>query len=145
MNSPMGIDPNCYLVRQGFNDYTYFLSRMNLYGEWLWYVTLKPFEPRPWTEYEPMCRGYETTDAAMTALSRYLDPEQPVLQMEIAGEGRVPEEEEDPSATRPEDLTPGVRDFDCGLCGKPVKPRRNGKKADGWHWHHRCWLSFLKS
>ena len=40
---------------------------------------------------------------------------------------------------RPEDLTPGIRGFDCGDCGKPVEPRYASKKCDGWHWHDDCW------
>lgn len=42
-----------------------------------------------------------------------------------------------------EDLTPGIRGFDCGDCGEPVTPRYKSKKADGWHWHKNCWERFL--
>lgn len=48
-----------------------------------------------------------------------------------------------PREPRPEDLTPGVRGFDCGDCGKPVVPRYASKKCDGWHWHRECWDRFL--
>ena len=44
---------------------------------------------------------------------------------------------------RPEDLTPGIRGFDCGYCGKTVEPRYASKKCDGWHWHVDCWKRFL--
>lgn len=51
----------------------------------------------------------------------------------------APEEKE----PRQEDLTPGVRGFDCGDCGRPVEPRYASKKMDGWHWHRECWNRFL--
>lgn len=41
------------------------------------------------------------------------------------------------------DRKPGRRGFDCGLCGKPVKPYHCSLKCDGWHWHQKCWRDFL--
>lgn len=41
------------------------------------------------------------------------------------------------------DRTKGVRGFDCGMCGKTVKPYPCSKKMDGWHWHKQCWIKFL--
>lgn len=37
----------------------------------------------------------------------------------------------------------GRRGFDCGLCGKRVRPYNNSLKCDGWHWHKACWFNFL--
>jgi hypothetical protein len=31
----------------------------------------------------------------------------------------------------------------CGYCGKPVKAYKNSRKCDGWHWHRKCWTTFL--
>lgn len=30
----------------------------------------------------------------------------------------------------------------CGCCGKPVRATKYSLKADGWHWHRKCWKNF---
>lgn len=44
---------------------------------------------------------------------------------------------------RAKDKTSGVRGFDCGMCGKRVRPYRFSKKCDAGIWHKQCWRKFL--